>query len=58
MDQDTTFVGLDVHSASISVALAESGRGEVRTVGTIPNIPDAMVKLVRRLGPASRLSFC
>ncbi len=58
MHQDTMFVGLDVHNASISVAIAEPGRGEVRTLGIIPNTSDAVGKLVRRLGPASRLSFC
>ena len=31
---DITFVGLDVHKATVSVAVAESGRGgEVRHVG-------------------------
>jgi len=58
MDQDTKFVGLDVHSASISVAVADPGRGEVRALGTVPNTSDAVVKLIKRLGPASRLSFC
>lgn len=58
MHQDTMFVGLDVHSASISVAIAEPRRGEVRTLGVIPNTSDAVVKLVKRLGPTSRLSFC
>lgn len=58
MDQDITFVGLDVHSASISVAVAEPGRGEVQTLGTFPNTSAAIMKLVRRLGPASRLSVC
>jgi transposase len=58
MDQDTIFVGLDVHSTSISVAIAKPGRGEVQALGTIPNTSDAVVKLVKRLRPASRLSFC
>jgi transposase len=50
--------GRALHSASISIAIAEPGRGEVRALGTIPNTADAVVKLVKRLGPASRLSFC
>jgi cell division ATPase FtsA len=45
MHQDTIYVGLDVHSTSISVAIAEPGRGEVRALGTIPNTSDAVVKL-------------
>ncbi len=56
MHQDTIFVGLDVHSASITVAVAECERGEVRALGTIPNTSDAIAKLVKRLGPAARLS--
>ena len=36
----TAYVGLDVHKATISVALAESGRGgEVRQVGVFENRP-------------------
>ncbi len=58
MHQDTIFVGLDVHSASISIAIAEPERGDVRTLGTIPNTSDAVGKLIKRLGPAPRLSFC
>lgn len=58
MDQDTIFMGLDVHSASISVAVAEGGGGDVRSVGTIPNTSTAMAKLINHLGPATRLSCC
>ena len=38
----STFVGLDVHKKSTSVALAEAGRdGEVRFHGEIATTPDA-----------------
>jgi transposase len=56
MTQDTTFVGLDVHKTSISIAVAD--RGDVRPLGTIPNTPEAVAKLVKRLGSPSRLSCC
>jgi transposase len=51
-------VGLDVHKATIAVAVAEEGRGEVRSYGTIKNTPEAVAKLVRRVGPAGRLVCC
>ena len=42
---DRKYVGLDVHKATIAVAVADEGRGEVRKYGTIRNSPEAVVKL-------------
>jgi transposase len=57
---DITFVGLDVHKATVSVAVAESGRGgEVRPVGVFENRPEILAKMAARLANGGRrLSFC
>lgn len=48
---DSIFVGLDVHKATISVAVAEGMRGgEVRNLGIIPNRADQIAKLAKKLG--------
>ena len=50
MGKTITFVGLDVHEKSISVAVAEEGvRGAARFVGTIPNTPGALTKLAGQI---------
>ena len=49
------FLGLDVHAATIAVA---EPRGEVRSLGTIPNRPESIRKLVKKLGPAEQLRVC
>lgn len=56
--QERKYVGLDVHKRTITVAVAEAGRGEVRSYATIQNTPGAVAKLVKRLGPAERLVCC
>jgi hypothetical protein len=58
--QNVAYVGLDVHKATISVSVAEDGRdGAVRFIGTIPNTPSDVLKLVKRLAKnGQRLEFC
>ena len=51
------FIGLDVHAETIAVAIAEP-TGEVRSVGVIPNRPESIRKLVKKLGPAEQLRVC
>ena len=52
MDEDRTVcVGLDTHKERIAVAVAEPGRaGEVRFQGEIANTPEAVRRLLERLG--------
>lgn len=58
--QNSTFIGLDVHEATISVAIAQGERGgEVRQLGTVPNRPGHIRKLVEKLAAGgARLHFC
>jgi transposase len=51
------FIGLDVHAETIAVAVAEPD-GEVRSVGVIPNRPESIRKLVKKLGPPEQLRLC
>jgi hypothetical protein len=49
--QFNAYIGLDVHKETIAIALAEAGRtGEVRFFGEIANTPDAVAKVLKRLG--------
>ena len=61
MQQDSeVYVGLDTSKLKISVALAEAGRdGEVRFLGDIDSAPEAVERLVAKLGKRHRrLVFC
>jgi len=55
---NTKFVALDVHKETITVSVAKMGWGDPEDHGTIRNTPEAMRKLVRRLGPPEQLVFC
>src|SRR5215469_12188193 len=54
------FVGIDTVKARNAIAIAEAGRqGEVRYLGEFDNTPDAVAKLVRKLGDRyETLHFC
>ena len=52
------FVGMDVHAETIAVAVAEAGSGEVRSWGTIPNRPESVRKLIRKIGEGGKLKCC
>src|SRR6266852_802111 len=51
------FVGLDVHAKTIAIAVAEPD-GDVRPLGVIPNRPESIRKLVKKLGLTEQLRVC
>lgn len=49
--ETTIFVGLDVHKKTIAVATVEArASADVRFYGTIPNTPESIRSMLRRLG--------
>ena len=52
------YVGLDVHKDSITIAVAENGRGEVRDVGTVASDWASVSKALRRLAGGFVLKTC
>jgi hypothetical protein len=60
MGENTSLVGLDVHKATIAVAVAEAGRnGEVRFLGEVSNDVTALDRLAARPEKDGRsLRFC
>lgn len=58
MNNTTKYVGLDVSKDKIAVAIADEGREEPRYWGMIPNTPEAIRKLIKKLGDQERLLVC
>lgn len=58
MTKSIRYVGLDVHADTIAVAVAEGHRGEVRSLGVVPNRAEAVQRLVKRLAPLSTVRMC
>ena len=57
MKKTTRWIGLDVHAESIAVAVAEKD-GSVRSLGTIPNRPESVRRLIRKVGDGCKLHVC
>jgi transposase len=57
MLKTTRFVGLDVHAETIEAAIGE-GHGKARHIGRFPNRPEAVRKLIERVGGPDGLKVC
>ncbi len=58
MENTTKFVGFDVSKEKIAVAVADKGREAARYWGVIENSPEAVSKLMRKLGKPGELLAC
>lgn len=58
MKDITKFVGLDVSKGKIAIAIADAGREKPRYYGMIDNTPEAIRKLVKKMGDVEHLYAC
>lgn len=58
MQYNTKFVGLDVSKDDIAVAIADARGGEARYYGKIEHTPEAVRKLMKKLGQPQQLVTC
>lgn len=52
------YAGLDVHKDSISIAVAEEGRGEARFLASIPNDSAILIRKLRKIGSTNSIRCC
>lgn len=57
MGKSIRYVGLDVHAETIHAAIVE-GREQPRSLGVIQNRPEAVRKLLKKLGDVANLRVC
>jgi transposase len=57
MSKQSTFVGLDVHADTIAVAVVQ-GRDVARSLGIVPNTPEALRRILGTLGARKDLRVC
>ena len=57
MTKNIKFVGLDVHAATVAIAVAEIG-GEVRSLGTVAHEMGAIRRVLGKLGKQEQLRVC
>ncbi|MCH8839415.1 MAG: IS110 family transposase [Planctomycetes bacterium] len=59
MSNYSKYLGMDVHKDTISVAIAQEGQQEPRFYGQIPNSPQAIHKLIKKVCPGGEVMlFC
>ncbi|MBX3072264.1 MAG: IS110 family transposase [Thermomicrobiales bacterium] len=58
MRERTIIIGLDVHKDTIAVARASRHGGPPESLGTIVNSPQAIARLMRKLGAAEEIAVC
>ena len=51
----TTYVGLDVHKATTAIAVAGSGSGRARFVGTVGSPLSELLKVLSKLGDSKAM---